>query len=429
MSSMTDSKPLRVGYLIPEFPGQTHVWMWREIVHLREWGMNIRLYSTRRPSERDRARHAFAAAASEETVYLWPQPRTSLVTGLIWAIFTRPRRFLQCLKLAFTLPVEHQPGRQRYVLPLVPIACVFSRDVVRTGISHLHCHTCASGAVIAMMVRRLAGIPYSMTLNANLEWWGGAMREKLSEAAFTIAITEWLLAQVRREYPELSPGQSLLGRIGVDTRKWVPRTARIVDDGVFRIVTVGRLHKSKGHDVLLRSIAKVARDMRDLLNAKRQLKLTIIGDGPEKNALESLAEQLNIREMVVFAGSLGEESVIEELQHSDVFVLASHSEPLGVVYMEAMALELPTVGTAAGGVSEIIDNSHSGWLVPPGSADALAELLIWLINNPEARAKIATCGRRSVQERFDSRIGAKTLCQKLTSEAKRKSAAIGGENV
>ena len=55
----------RIGYLVPEFPGQTHTWIWRELMWLRRWGADIRLISTRPPPERDHARHAFAAAAAE----------------------------------------------------------------------------------------------------------------------------------------------------------------------------------------------------------------------------------------------------------------------------------------------------------------------------------------------------------------------------
>ena len=51
----------RIGYLVPEFPGQTHTWIWRELLWLRRWGADVRLISTRPPPERDRARHAFAA--------------------------------------------------------------------------------------------------------------------------------------------------------------------------------------------------------------------------------------------------------------------------------------------------------------------------------------------------------------------------------
>jgi hypothetical protein len=61
---------MKIGYLIPEFPGQTHIWMWREICHMREWGTQIQMFSTKRPSPESQARHAFASSAAAETFYL-----------------------------------------------------------------------------------------------------------------------------------------------------------------------------------------------------------------------------------------------------------------------------------------------------------------------------------------------------------------------
>ena len=63
----------RIAYLVPEFPGQTHTWIWRELVWMRRWGAEVRLISTRPPLDRDRARHAFAAEAAAETLYLLPR--------------------------------------------------------------------------------------------------------------------------------------------------------------------------------------------------------------------------------------------------------------------------------------------------------------------------------------------------------------------
>ncbi len=238
------------------------------------------------------------------------------------------------------------------------------------------------------MVKWLIGIPFSMTLNANLEWWGGAMSKKLSEAKFTIIITEWLFEQVHRDYPEslAKSGRRFRGRIGVDTRKWKPRLRECsAKESVFRIATVSRLHESKGHDILLRAIDKANQKL-SKLDGSPQLLVTIIGDGPERAALELLAGELHLATIVNFMGSLGEESVIEELSSSDAFILASHSEPLGVVYMEAMALELPTVGTNAGGVPEIIKDAENGWLVPPKDPESLSNRILWLIEHPNERA-------------------------------------------
>src|SRR5262249_18071642 len=163
-----------LGYIIPEFPGQTHVWMWREIVHMRESGAEITIFSTRRPSKRDRARHAFAESAQKDTVYLWPRQFVDWFGAMVWAIMTRPLGFARCAGMTVTLPLEKRPAWKALVHLHVP-ACVLAREVKRRGIEHLHCHSCANTAILAMMVKRLTGVGYSMTLKANIAWWGGVV--------------------------------------------------------------------------------------------------------------------------------------------------------------------------------------------------------------------------------------------------------------
>lgn len=114
-----------------------------------------------------------------------------------------------------------------------------------------------------------------------------------------------------------------------------------------------------------------------------------------------------------FTGSLSEDQIIGYMKQADVFVLASHAEPLGVVYMEAMAMEVATIGTNAGGVPEIITDGENGLLVPPHDDIPLTQAIKGLIENPELRHQLARNGRRTIVQRFDSRIGAAILHQRL----------------
>lgn len=398
-----------IGYLIPEFPGQTHVWMWREISHMKEWGVDVRLFSTRPPPDRDSARHAWAAGARRETVYLWPRSLGGLAASVAWAVLTRPRAFAACAASAARLRTDRGPW-WRSTLPLIPPACFLARDMVRTGVRHLHVHSCANSAVVAMLASRLVGVRYTLTLNANLEWWGGAIREKFANAAFVIAITEWLVAQAARDYPELPEGHVVLGRIGVDPRKWLPRARQPRSGGPWRVVTVGRLHASKGHDVLIRAVDQLVRGGSDVM-------LRIIGAGPERQRLGELVARLGLGERVWFAGSLGEDEIVEELGAADVFALASHAEPLGVVYMEAMAMGLPTIGTSAGGVAEIITDGVDGLLIPPGDPAALAGAIGRLAQDPALCDQLGRAARETVERKLDSRLGAATLYELLFGRA------------
>ena len=141
--------------------------------------------------------------------------------------------------------------------------------------------------------------------------------------------------------------------------------------------------------------------------------------GPQRRDLESLAKELGIAEEVKFEGSVSEERINDEMRRTDVFVLARHSEPLGVVYMEAMSMEVATVGTAAGGVGEIITDGVDGLLVEPRNVEALAGAMARLQDNPDLRRRLAQAARPTIINRFDSRIGARTLWERLENQRNR----------
>ncbi|MFN3168328.1 MAG: glycosyltransferase family 4 protein [Phycisphaeraceae bacterium] len=388
---------MRVGYLIPEFPGQTHIWMWREIVHMRRWGVDVHLFSTRRPPDRDKARHDWADDAAASCHYLWPIGPAQLAADAAWAL-AHPGRLTSCIKLARSLKVTNCDP-----IKLIPPAIRLARLAKQKRLDHLHVHSCAGSSILAMHAKRLADLPYSLTLNANLEWWGGEMGRKFGESAFTVAITRWLYDQVREQMPHLREDQLILGRIGVDTDKWTPGDPPNNDTP--QLIIVGRLHESKGHAVLLDALAKVP-----------GAALTIVGDGPERPAIEKQIDSLGLTERVALTGSVAEDQIIGLMRGADLFVAPSHAEPLGVVYMEAMAMGVATIGTAAGGVAEIIDSGKDGLLVPPRDPDALASAIQQLIDDPARRRAIAQAGRESVVRNFDARIGAATLYERLHGE-------------
>jgi hypothetical protein len=207
--------------VIPEWPGQTHLWIWREICHMRELGADLRLFSTRHPPNRDRARHAFAPRAIAETIYLWPLNFIRVLRCMLVCLMRNPVGFARCVYLGFTLPVDVRL-RFRRVLPLLAPACYLATQVRKLGIKHLHSHVPANSTILCMMAKRLTGVTFSQMVNANLEWWGGAMRQKLHDAEFSVACTQRLVTQIQREYPELDPARYGICRLGVDTQRWKP---------------------------------------------------------------------------------------------------------------------------------------------------------------------------------------------------------------
>ncbi len=397
-----DVRSLRIAYLIPEWPGQTHIWMWREICALRGLGATVIVYSTRPPQERDRARHAFAEQASKETRYLWPRSKWCFAADVASTCISHPLATGHAITELFKLPVEKKRGF-RTAVPVGLLAAEMAAMMKRDKIDHVHVASVANCALIAMASKIIAGFPFSLTVNANVEWWGGAMKQKFASANIVVSIADWLCGAIIRVAPELSKGKILYAPVGVDTSVWKPVSRNWPSkDEPLKIVSVGRLVLSKGHDTLIEAVS-------ELRKQGHLTMLKILGAGPDRARLESLIQTLNLHDSVELTGSVSEDAVRDEIETSHVFALASHAEPLGVVYMEAMATGIPAIGTNAGGVGEIIVNGVTGFLIPPKDPNALAEKIAYIHEHPDDALRIGMAGRASIEQKFDSRKCAKLL--------------------
>jgi colanic acid/amylovoran biosynthesis glycosyltransferase len=398
---------MKLGYLMTVFPHQGHLWFWREVSWMNQWQVPLQLFATRHADQRDKAKHAWAATAEEQTIYLWPMSAGKILATLLASFFRSPIGFLRSIWLGLTIDVDFsQRPRWKHTLPLIIPACHLASLVRKQGITHLHTHTAAKGAIICMMLERLAGIKWSMIVNAHIEWWGGAMEQKFQEAEHTFFVTQWMIEQMESEYPRIPREKYSLGRVGVDSRKWRPDPAARSENPAPVILAVGRLVSSKNHNHSIEAI-KILKD-RGI-----EAKLKIGGDGPERQNLEDLIARLGLADRVEMLGNLSEEQYLEEMKRADIFVLASHGEPMGVVYMEAQAMEVPAIGCNALGAKELIVDGKTGILVPPNSPPDIAEAFIKLIENPDLRRRMGKAGREHVLANFDSRIWAAKLYEYL----------------
>jgi glycosyltransferase involved in cell wall biosynthesis len=153
---------------------------------------------------------------------------------------------------------------------------------------------------------------------------------------------------------------------------------------------VGRLSPEKGQIVLLRAVAQVA-------TACPALRVLMLGDGPDQEALERHCDEHGLRQRVIFAGY--RENISNFYQLMDVLALPSLTEGLPNTVLEAMAYGVPVLASRVGGVPEIIGDGN-GVLVPPGDADALASAMTTLLDDAELRRRIGTNGRSSLYPRF-----------------------------
>lgn len=159
------------------------------------------------------------------------------------------------------------------------------------------------------------------------------------------------------------------------------------------VVTVGRLVHDKGHAVLLRAF-------RQLLSHQADARLCIVGDGPVRDELETLAGQLGIAERVELRGTVF--PTTDVLSRADLFVFPSLEEPQGLAVLEAFAAGVPVVASRTGGIVEMVEHGVEGLLVDPGDPRALAEAMARLLERPDLAETLVCNARRRVDE-FDIR--------------------------
>lgn len=157
------------------------------------------------------------------------------------------------------------------------------------------------------------------------------------------------------------------------------------------IVHVARHHPVKDQKTLIRSYAGAAKDLPDV-------DLVMVGDGPLRDELQSLASELGVSARVKFVGI--QSNVADWLRAADVFALTSVSEAASLTLLEAMASGLPVVVTAVGGNPEIVRHEQEGLLFPRGDADAGAECYRRLFRDPAFANKLGQAARSRVESKY-----------------------------
>jgi Glycosyltransferase len=158
-----------------------------------------------------------------------------------------------------------------------------------------------------------------------------------------------------------------------------PLVKTIEIENPYQLIVVGRLEKVKGHKFLIDSMPLIIKKI-------PSLKLLILGEGTIKKELEEQAYNLGISSHIQFLGFQKPERYIPAC---GVIVIPSLFEAFGMIFIEAFALKTPVVAFNVGAGNEIIENNQTGILVPPFDVNALAEIIIYLLENPNERQRIA----------------------------------------
>jgi glycosyltransferase involved in cell wall biosynthesis len=159
----------------------------------------------------------------------------------------------------------------------------------------------------------------------------------------------------------------------------------------FVVGAVGRLEEQKGHRYLLEAIPELARRL-------PHFTMLLVGDGTRRQALEGLARELGVKEVVRFLGTRRDLPLIHRAL--DLFVQPSLWEGLPLALLQAMGAGLPVVATRVSGVQEAVRDGVNGRLVAPGDAGALTEAILELSDRPRTRLRLGEAARATVREHY-----------------------------
>lgn len=165
------------------------------------------------------------------------------------------------------------------------------------------------------------------------------------------------------------------------------------------LITVGRLVKRKGHELVLLALKEIVKQEKNII-------YLIIGDGPNFQSLVKQVQKLNLNNYVRFLGEVPEEEKLHLYALADIFVMPSKQigpdvEGFGLVFLEAGLFEKPAIGGESGGVVEAIVHGQTGFLVNPNDSQNLARIIQALLKDSDLRLKIGQNAKQYILENFN----------------------------
>lgn len=389
---MSNSGGRRLGYLVSRYPAISHSFILREVRGLRELGFEIEVASI---NGVDRPEEELTREEREEmarTFYVRQAGWRGAIAAGVASLRRSPRGVWRGLRRAWG------PGRGHGVFYFAE-ALMIEDWMRRQGLGHLHVHFATPAATVGMVAAAIGGHTWSLTVHGPDEFDEVSrhrLREKLLAAEFVVCISSYTRSQLMRISPAGLWPRFEIGRLGVDTDRFAPRRrgrATSEENRAVEILCVGRLVSAKGQRILVGAIGR-------LVDEGRDVRLRLIGDGPERAGLESAAAKRGLAGRVTFAGMIDQDRIGEYFERADIFALASLAEGIPVVLMEAMAMGIPCVTTRVAGIPELIDSWEDGVMVAPGEEPELAQALGRLIDDRELRERMGQAARQRIDREY-----------------------------
>jgi colanic acid/amylovoran biosynthesis glycosyltransferase len=383
---------MTIAYLTNQYPKISHAFIRREIAAVEKEGVEVVRWAVRRQQEP--AVDPIDAAESQKTHVLLDAGPAGLFRAFLRACVTRPLRFAAALLLTLRLGFRSERGLFRHLAYLAEASLLLAW-VKHDRVEHVHAHFGTNSATVAMLCHALGGPGYSFTVHGPEEFDQAAqlgLRQKIAGALFVVAVSSFGRSQLYR-YTDVGQWPKIkLVRCGVDETFWSPPVPL---PAVRRLLSIGRLCEQKGQLLLIEALAR-------LRQGGVRAEVGIIGDGELRPVIEDAIRRGGLSDTVRILGWASGAAIIKALDESQALVLPSFAEGLPVVIMEALARARPVLSTFVAGIPELVVPGRNGWLVPAGSADALANSLRQVLEAPvDQLTEMGQRGREDVRLQHD----------------------------
>jgi glycosyltransferase involved in cell wall biosynthesis len=421
----SSAEPGQVAYVLRSYPRLSQTFVLNEILALERLGMEMQIFSITDPGEpviQDEVRDVRAPVH-----YLDPlrKRRLSAVVGeQLRVAAAAPKSYLSTL-LYVLRRTDLDAGyatasRLTCFLYAVHLADVLGGHAGRRRITHVHSHFAHDPTLIAFLVNRLTGVPYSFTAHARdlYQTPPRALAERAHEATAIVTCCGANVTYLERAARREDRAKVRLIHHGLDLDHLRPVARERPSAAPPVIMSVGRLVEKKGFADLLRAC-------RLLQRRGQSFRCVIVGDGPLRGDLRTMVAGLGLRDVVVLAGSRTRRELLADLRRADVFALTPAATADGDrdgipnALLEAMACGLPVVTTATGGIEEIVTHDRTGLVARPHDVTAIAGHLSALLGDERRRRRLGRQARQAVVREFDSETCSRQLAAVLAGEETR----------
>jgi len=383
---------MRIAYVTAQEPyGVGESFILSEVMELRNQGHEVVIFPLRPASELGKGKEC--ADASQYTVRI-PLFSFSVLLRALRIMVLCPR-----LTVRVFIDIIKGSGSMKKILKnlvVVPKGFVLGEEVKKIGFSHIHAHWASTPSTAAYVASLYSGISWSLTAHRWDIKEDNMLETKIRSSEFVRAISVNGANEIKSKISKTLWHKVNIIHMGV---RLTPNECTPEQD-VFTIASVGDLIPVKGHRFLLEACL--------LLKQRGKIfRCFLIGDGPLKQELLEMIHKLDLDDVVTLCGRLPHDKVLGMYQDCCVSVLVHPSivtddgerEGIPVALMEAMAVSVPVISTATGGIPELLGDG-AGILVPPGDSKALADAIEVIMENPYYRAELGQKGRKKIEADF-----------------------------